>query len=242
MNSRAAKERPMTLFPGSRPFRPALIMAAALLFTGPVASAAEEPPQVSPDGLELVKRTKSRVVYVRPGADLSGYRRVAILDCEVQFEENWQDDYNRSQRNLQYQVRDSDVERMKTELASECKKVFAEEMSKKDGYEVVEVAAPDVLILRPGLVNVEVYAPDLRRNVGATIVRSAGQMTLFLELWDSTSSTLLARVLDVQADNEGMAQRSSRVTNKAAADRILKDWAQELRRHLEAAQGQLTED
>jgi hypothetical protein len=39
-----------------------------------------------------------------------------------------------------------------------------------------------------------------------------------------------------------MAQRSSRVTNKAAADRILKDWARELRRHLEAAQGQLAED
>jgi hypothetical protein len=39
-----------------------------------------------------------------------------------------------------------------------------------------------------------------------------------------------------------MAQRSSRVSNKAAADRILKDWAQELRKHLEAAQGQLTED
>jgi RNase H-fold protein (predicted Holliday junction resolvase) len=131
---------------------------------------------------------------------------------------------------------------MKTELAAECKKVFTEEMSKKDGYEVVEVAAPDVLILRPGLVNVEVNAPDLRRNVGATIVRSAGQMTLFLELWDSTSSTLLARVLDFQADIEGMAQRSSRVTNKAAADRILKDWARELRQHLEAAQGQLAED
>ncbi len=232
----------MTLSTGSRPFRPALIMAAALLFTGPVALAAEEPPQVSPDGLELVKRTKSRVVYVRPGADLSGYRRVAILDCEVQFEENWQDDYNRSQRSLQYQVRDSDVERMKTELAAECKKVFAEEMSKKDGYEVVEIAAPDVLVLRPGLVNVEVHAPDLRSSFSATIVRSAGQMTLFLELWDSTSSTLLARVLDSQADTEGVAQRSSRVTNKAAADRILKDWAKELREHLEAAQGQLTED
>jgi hypothetical protein len=242
MNITAAKECLMTLFPGSRPFRPALIVAAALLFTGPVALAAEEPPQVSPDGLELAKHTKSRVVYVRPGAALSGYRRVAILDCEVQFEENWQDDYNRSQRSLQYQVRDSDVERMKTELAAECKKVFAEEMSKKDGYQVVDIAAPDVLVLRPGLVNVEVYAPDLRRNVGATIVRSAGQMTLFLELWDSTTSTLLARVLDSQADPERMAQRSSRVSNKAAADRILKDWAQELRKHLEAAQGQLTED
>ena len=228
----------MTLSTGPRPFRPALIVAAALLFTGPVALAAEEPPQVSPDGLELVKHTKSRVVYVRPGADLSGYRRVAILDCEVQFEENWQDDYNRSQRSLQYQVRDSDVERMKTDLAAECKRVFAEELSRKDGYEVVDFPAPDVLVLRPGLVDVEVNAPDLRSGIGATIVRSAGQMTLFLELWDSTSSTLLGRVLDFQQDPEGIAARANRITNKAAADRILMDWAQELRKHLEAAQGQ----
>jgi hypothetical protein len=63
-------------------------------------------------------------------------------------------------------------------------------------------------------------------------------MTLFLELWDSTSSTLLGRVLDFQQDPEGIAARANRVTNKAAADRILMDWAQELRKHLEAAQGQ----
>lgn len=218
----------------------AVLLTGALLAPATVL-AAKEPPPVSPEGLELVKHTKHRVVYARPGADLSGYRRVAILDCEVHFEENWQDDYNRSQRSLQYQVRDSDVERMKTDLAAECKKVFSEELSRKDGYAVVDVAAPDVLVLRPGLVDVEVNAPDLRRGVGATIVRSAGQMTLFLELWDSTSSTLLGRVLDAQADQEGIAERASRVSNKAAADRILKDWAQELRKHLEAAQGQLEE-
>jgi hypothetical protein len=232
----------MTLASRPRAFGPGLCISAFLLLAAPVALAAQEPPPVSPEGLELVKRTKHRVVYAKPGADLSGYRRVAILDCEVHFEENWQDDYNRSQRSLQYQVRDSDVERMKTDLSAECKKVFTEELSKKDGYEVVDIAAPDVLVLRPGLVDVEVNAPDLRRGVGATIVRSAGQMTLFLELWDSTSSTLLARVLDFQQDREGMAERASRVSNKAAADRILKDWAQELRKHLETAQGQLTED
>lgn len=219
----------------------AILLAGALLAPVTVL-AAEGPPPVSPDGLELVKHTKHRVVYGRPGADLSGYRRVAILDCEVQFEKDWQVDYNRSQRSLENQVRDSDVERMKKDLAAECKKVFAEEMSRKDGYAVVDVAGPDVLVLRPGLVDVEVNAPDVRRGIGATIVRSAGQMTLFLELWDSTSSTLLARVLDFQADPDSFAQRANRVTNQAAADRILRDWAQELRKHLEAAQGQLTED
>ena len=222
----------------SRPAQAVAVVLCCLLLAAPAVRAAKEPPPVSPEGLELIKRTKHRVVYARPGIDLSGYRRVAILDCEVHFEEDWQDDYNRSQRSLQYQVRDSDVERMKTDLAAECKRVFAEELSRKDGYEVVDFPAPDVLVLRPGLVDVEVNAPDLRSGIGATIVRSAGQMTLFLELWDSTSSTLLGRVLDFQQDPEGIAARANRVTNKAAADRILKDWAQELRKHLEAAQGQ----
>lgn len=217
-------------------------LLASLMLPAAAALAANEPPAVSPEGLQLVKHTKHRVVYVKPGADLSGYRRVAILDCEVVFEKDWQKDFNRSQLNLEQQVRDSDVERMKKDLAAECKKVFAQEMSTKDGYQVVDVAAPDVLVLRPGLVDVEVTAPDVRRGYQTTIIRSAGQMTLFLELWDSTSSTLLARVLDAEADPDMMAQRANRVTNTAAADRILEDWAKELRKHLELAQGESPKD
>ena len=74
---------------------------------------------------------------------------------------------------------------MKTGLAAEFKKVFTEELQDKGGYQVVETAGPDVLVLRPALVNVEVNAPDIMSaGVNATVVRSAGQMTLFLELWD----------------------------------------------------------
>jgi hypothetical protein len=70
-----------------------------------------------------------------------------------------------------------------------------------------------------------------------TVVRSAGQMTLFLELWDSATNTLLARVLDAQADNSAFAQPANRVTNAAAADRILSDWAHELRERLDEVRG-----
>lgn len=232
----------MTKLNGIRTFGVAAGLCACLTLAVSPALAAKEPPPVSPDGLELKKHTKTRVVYVKPGADLSGYRRVAILDCVVQFEEDWQRDFNNSQRSLENRVKDSDVERMKRDLAEACKKVFSEELSRKDGYQVVDVAAPDVLVLRPGLVDVEVNAPDLRRGYGSTIVRSAGQMTLFLELWDSTSSTLLGRVLDFQADPESFAQRASRITNAAAAEGILQEWARELRKHLEAAQGEAIED
>jgi hypothetical protein len=72
-------------------------------------------------------------------------------------------------------------------------------------------------------------------GIEATIVRSAGSATLYLELWDSISRTILARVVDAQADQQPFAQQANSVTNAAAADFILKNWADDLVRHLDAA-------
>jgi hypothetical protein len=44
---------------------------------------------------------------------------------------------------------------------------------------------------------------------------------------------LLARAMDAQADPDTMAQMGGSVTNKAAADRILKKWAKELHERLD---------
>ena len=99
----------------------------------------------------------------------------------------------------------------------------------------VDVAAPDVLLLRPALINVAVTAPDVRSaNMRAVVVRSAGQATLFLALFDSATSTLRARVMDARADNQPIGQIANRVTNTAAANQVLTSWAVELRRYLDA--------
>jgi hypothetical protein len=207
---------------------------ALTLAAVPAVHAADAPPQETSDGLQLVKSTKSRLVYVKPGATFSQYDRVAILECYVEFEKDWQRDYNSSHVGLEGRVTDSDVERMKTDLAAEFKKVFIDELQNKGGYQIADVAAADVLVLRPALLNVEVNAPDLMTaGIGSTIVRSAGQMTLYLELWDPSTKTLLARVEDAQADDQNLAQRADRVTNKVAADRILREWAEELRARLD---------
>jgi len=212
--------------------------AAALLAPAGAFAAKDPPPEVSPDGLHLQKSTRNRVVYVKPGATFSQYGRIAILDPLVEFEKDWQDDYNRSRTGLSGRVTDADVERMKERLAAEFKKIFVAELQGEGGYQVVDVAGPDVLVLRPALLNVEVNAPDvMTAGIEHTVVRSAGQMTLYLELWDSTSNTLLARVMDVQADPDTMAQMGGSVTNKAAADRILRKWAKELRERLDDVRG-----
>jgi hypothetical protein len=203
-----------------------------------VLDASEPAPQVSKDGLQLQKQTKQRLVYLKPGATFSQYDRVAILECYVEFRKNWARDYNSEHEgSLEDQVRDSDIQRMKSVLSAEFKKVFVNELT-KGGYQVVDTAAPDVLILRPALINVDPAAPDLMTaNMERTVVRSAGEMTLYLELWDSTTNSILARVMDAEADQQAFAQQANRVTNTAAADTILKNWADELRAHLDAVRG-----
>jgi hypothetical protein len=202
---------------------------------------AEDPrPEVSSEGLQLQKDTKTRVVYLRPGASFAQYNRVAILDCFVEFAKDWQRDYNRNVAGTQNRVSTDDMERIKTAVAAEFKKIFTEELQNKGGYQVVDVAAPDVLVLRPAIVNLVVTAPDLMTaNMGRTIVDSAGQMTLYLELWDSADSEILARIMDAKADRGfgGRGQTANRVTNNAAADLILRSWAEELRKHLDAVRG-----
>jgi hypothetical protein len=209
-------------------------LAAALCVALTVAWSEQPAPAQTPDGLQLQKQTPQRLVYVRPAVSFSQYRRVAILDCFVEFQKNWQRDYNASVENPEKRVSDADVKRMKDALAAEFKRVFTDELQ-KGGYQVVDTGAPDVLVLRPALVNVQVTAPDIMTaGIDATVVRSAGQMTLYLELWDSVTNKILARVSDAEADQQPFAQQASGVTNKAAADLILRQWADELRGHLDA--------
>ena len=137
------------------------IVATIALASIPVVQAKEAPPETTPEGLVLLKSTKSRISYVKPGATFAQYNRVAILEPLVEFEKDWQKDYNSSRRSLEGRVSDADVERMKAGLAAEFKKVFTDELQNKGGYQVVTTAAPDVLVLRPALLNVEVSAPDL---------------------------------------------------------------------------------
>ncbi|MDX1556773.1 MAG: DUF3313 family protein [Xanthomonadales bacterium] len=220
----------------SRSLRIAMVLGLGLLFGASALAKKEELPEVSKDGLHLLKDTKVAVAYAKPGASLDGYTKVKILDCFVAFKQNWQRDYNMNEIGLEGRVTDKDAEQIKKNLAEEFNKVFADELT-KNGYPVVDDVGSDVLLLRPALINVDVYAPDTNRGWGHTLVKSAGEMTLYMELYDSATSTLLARVIDPQADDSAFAKQANRVTNRAAADRILRHWADMLAKHLGEVQG-----
>jgi len=223
---------------------PALAMCAGWAFAlsiAPAVFAADEVPQTTPEGMELVKQTKTRIVYAMPGATLDGYTKVALIDCYVAFRKDWDKDYNRS-ASIDRRVRPDDMERIKKDLAAEFRKVFTEELTKA-GHEVVDHTGPDVVVIRPAIINLDVMAPDVRGpGISHVIVRSAGSMTLYMELIDSTTSAIFARVIDAEADRESFAQQANRVTNRAAADRILRSWAKELADHLGAVKEDTSTD
>lgn len=181
-------------------------------------------PEVSKDGLHLMKGTKAEIVYVKPGASLEGYTAVMLADCYVDFKKDWQKDYNMNEVGLQGRISDKDAEHIKKDLAAEFNKVFAEELTKK-GHTVVDQPGDNVLLLRPALVNVVVNAPDPRNEMGRTLVESAGAMTLYMDMFDSSTNDILVRVIDQRGDDESFAQRANRATNRAAADRIIRFWA-----------------
>lgn len=211
------------------------VLACAVFGMTMVSSAWAETklPEVSSDGLHLIKHAKVAVAYAKPGASLDIYTKVKILDVFVQFRKNWESDYNLGEVGLEGRVTDKDAEAIKTKLAAEFLKVFTQVLT-KGGHEIVDEVGADVLLLRPAIINLDVTAPDIMTaGISETYVASAGQMTLYLEMYDSATSTLIARVIDPEAGGEGgIAMQANRVTNMAEADQILYRWAKLLNDHL----------
>jgi hypothetical protein len=210
----------------------AMIVALNLAATTTVL-AQEGDEEISFDGLERVEDSGVAMAYIDPEADFSAFERVVILEPFVAFRSNWQRDQNRSRsRN----VRASDMERIKADVASLFKEVFTERLEADDGFEVVVAADYDVLLLRPAIIDLDITAPDVRTaGRSRTFTASTGAATLYLELFDSVSGKIIGRAADRQAARRagGNVSWSSRVTNTAEARRMFGRWADRLREFLD---------
>jgi hypothetical protein len=213
-----------------------LLLVLVLLLTTAVANADKDLPAVSHDGLHLLPDTKVRAVYAKNGADLSQYDKIALLDCYVAFKKNWRREHNQEVP-FEERIDDKDMRKIRDKLSREFNKVFTEVLVTKGGHELGTQTTEGVLILRPAIVNLDVTAPDIMSpGMSETYVASAGSMTLYLELYDGKTGDIIVRIIDPEAaENVGIAQMSSSVTNRADADRILRHWAELLNDHLAKA-------
>jgi hypothetical protein len=207
----------------------ALAVFALLPFA---ALGAAESPDFSHDGLQPVKSKKVDTLYRRPGATLTPYTRVALLDCEIAFRKNWQ----RDQASGGVRVTGAEMDRIRKTLAGDFRKIFSEELGKA-GYTITQQPGDDVLVLRPAIIGLDITAPDvLTAGRSRSYATSAGEMTLFLELFDGATGEIIARVVDRrQARDQGRLMWQNAITNRSEADRMLRKWAVLARESLDEA-------
>lgn len=206
--------------------RKLLITITLLFLSGPVL-AQENVPETTFDGLQRVEGSRLGAAYIDPEADFSAFRRVAILDPIVAFRSNWLRDANRSRA---HNINSRDMDRIKADMQSIFRTVFTERLEAA-GFQVVNTADFDVLVLRPAIVDLNVTAPDVPRGGRTrTYTASSGAATLYLQLVDSVSGDVIGRAIDRSvARNAGQQlQWSNRMTSRQDARRAMGRWADTL--------------
>lgn len=201
--------------------------ACALLLSGvAIPAGAKEESGGSWDGLTEVKPKRLDAAYLLPGADFRPYKKLMIDPVEVAFKKDWQKNYNRDAATLSQRLSEDDVQKIAAAARDNFTEVF-NEAYKNAGLEVVTAPGPDVLRIRPGVVDLYVTAPDtMSSSRSRTYTMESGEATLFLEVRDSTTGALLGRALDKRGTrNTGRVQVSNSVTNLSDFRALFKQWA-----------------
>lgn len=206
-----------------------LLISLMTLMAAPLVHA-EEQAEAAPrtfDNLVAVEESPLAMAYIDPDADFSVFTRVAILEPHVAFRSNWQRDQNRRRtRNITTR----DMERIKQDVAILFERVFTERLEAA-GYEVVDVAADDVLVLRPAIIDLDITAPDVRSpGRSRTYSASTGAATLYIQLFDSVSGEILGRAADrrIARSSGSTISWSNNVSNASDARRSMGVWADTL--------------
>jgi hypothetical protein len=212
------------------------LLASALVASGAFAAKPSDLDEaMSHDGLQKITVKGVQFAYARPGATLADYSRLQIDPVQVAFHKNWDPTRTGSRIKLGKEER----ENIRNGVATAVRDEFIKELQDKSSYKVVDEAGPDVLRVKVNIVDLYVNAPDTQsRGMSATFTVSAGQMTLFAELFDSETGQLLSRVIDKrEARNNQMYQLSSSVVNRSEVQEIASSWARILRTGLDNAHG-----
>ena len=176
------------------------------------------------ESYEVIKyESAGGAVFVNADVDWSAYTRVQLKRGTVEFRENWVEDQENTSKNV---IRETDLERVKTDMADLLDKVLRGNLSKREAYTLTDESGADVLLFTPGIVKLDIYTPDfLRDYVGHELTVAQGGMVLVLDISDSVSGRILASAVQKQRSAEsGFFESSSRGRNKAAFRRMMQNW------------------
>jgi hypothetical protein len=185
-------------------------------------------PEKTPDGLVRVQSRQVDTVYAAPGVSLARYKRVMLDSVDLAFKLDWQKRHP--------EVSESDVTRIRSQGAAVFYEIFSSALTMNNGYPLATQPAADVLRVTASITELDVAATPGATGAQRMYVVSPGDLTLLMELRDSTTGALLVRAMDREKGRTaGNLQVEGAVSNSAEARKALEMWAGLLRGALDGA-------
>ncbi|MBW8189638.1 DUF3313 domain-containing protein [Neiella marina] len=188
--------------------------------------AADQEPQTSYDHLVKVESKKVKELYLKQGETFADYDRMLLAVADVAFRKN----AYRSQFASRNQM-EKGIAKASDKLQVLFDDTFREVINEKGDFKFTNQRSESTLLVVPKLINVYLTTLDEASSTSSmkTYAESAGEMTLVLELYDSVSGEILARIVDhKQATDWGKMVRQSSTETRHQSRRMVKGWASDL--------------
>lgn len=182
--------------------------------------------EVNVEGLQEVSARNFEVAFVRPGVNFGHYSKLMVNELELAYRTP-----DRSQN--QFALGEDQKTRLKAAMAV----AFGEELGTLQNLEVVTEPGPDVLDLNVRVQDILASSPG--RRVGGVgrasfALETVGELTLVIELRDSESEEVLARVFDRHAvEGAAMLSGESVISTWQGVEQLVARWATRVREGLD---------
>lgn len=167
------------------------------------------PEERTDDGLVRVPSRASGGVYRNLSADFTPYKRIILEPPTIEFIENWREQHK--------EVDDKEFLRLRTEAVKLFQDEFTREFVKRGGYTFADAPAPDVILVTPRVVDLDILAPDAGSEIGQrTLTPGPVRMQVTGDLRDPVTNLLLARVIIFEGESRygmGELRPANRTTN-----------------------------
>ena len=183
--------------------------------------------EVTEDGLHRVDQSVMDAAWVKPGLDLTPYRRIFVMPAGVSFRSIPESENRVRNRESRTEYPLSDEAKIMFRKVFE--ETFEEDFAAVEQYEPSKVPGRDVLMVQGFLVDfVSGIPPERDLDPGSRLILR-WEATIILELRDSMSNEMLARTVE--------RERVERLTGAARArdegQQLMRRWSRLLRRRLE---------
>jgi len=176
------------------------------------------------DGLVQVKARGFRNVWLKPGVDPSKYTKIILGAAQFHYRDV--PDAPGTSVTIRRGVTEFPIEEnSRKRLEEAVVKAFAAQLSDTDNFTVTDQPGPDTVYIWGGLHDiVSRVPPDFAGRVDVYL-RSVGEATLVVQIEDSMTREVLARVIDRRAAEPAFPVTSNPVTNMNEVNRLANRWA-----------------